>query len=381
MGEEISASTTAWEQLIDALRDAGRVVEGPLGATDGRERAEGYRHVLRVLSVAREMLLERADTAHPTFTRWMSPHRKIYGDNPGTIYDACLLDPSRTYVIRGRRGTETYLGFVVYGWTAEGNRTITSSLDGDDLPAAVDEDGDFEVWLSSEPPPGVEAGGTGSWLQLTEESSEVMVRQYFLRPDEQQPATYAIESPGAPPPAPPTDEQMAARLRHVASFVSDTVKVEATLSALMTQATPGVLRSGSEYLDAEGQRSDPPVDASVVAKMMPTPAIQYTGASFEDLGDDEVFVVEGTAPDARYWSVHLLNRWMESPDAALGDVVVSAGDADLDEHGRFRVVIAHEDPGTGDRWLPTTGLRNANVAVRSLLGTEPPQVEFRREPR
>jgi hypothetical protein len=72
---------------------------------------------------------------------------------------------------------------------------------------------------------------------------------------------------------------------------------------------------------------------------------------------------------------------MESPEASLGEVIVSAGDASLDQDGRFRVVIAHEDPGTGDRWLPTTGLRNANVAVRSLLGTDPADVVFRREPR
>ncbi len=139
----------AWSAMLASLAEAAAVVEGPLGARTDRERAEGYRHLTRVLSIACEMLLEKGDTSRPEFTRWMNPHRKMLGDNPGTIYDAALIDPSSTYRITGRRGTEAYLGICVYGTDAGGGRRIVGNID--DVDMAVGEDGSFEVWLSATP--------------------------------------------------------------------------------------------------------------------------------------------------------------------------------------------------------------------------------------
>ena len=119
----------AWHRLLESLRRAGETIEGPLGARDERERAEGYRHLLRILSIADEMLLEKGDTARPRFTRWMSPYRKILGDNPHTHYDAAMIDPSLTYRITGRRGAATYLGICVYGTAPGGARRIVANLD------------------------------------------------------------------------------------------------------------------------------------------------------------------------------------------------------------------------------------------------------------
>jgi hypothetical protein len=364
----------AWERLLERLRATAAIVSGPLGGRTERERAEGYRHITRVLSIATEMLVEKGDPAQPVFTRWMSAYRKMYGDNPGTVYDAAILSPDRTYRIAGTRGSCAYLGFCLYATTAEGGKRIVANLDDDQLDIAPD--GSFELWLARDEP-----AGAASFLALDEETTEIMVRQYFVEPDSETPATYTIEAvPWAGPPPPLTEAQMAARLDALGTYVHDTVEAETTLSALSASITTAVFRAGKEYVDAHGAPTDPPLDASVVVRVMPTPAIQYSGSWFDDLGDDEVLVVEGTAPTCRYWSVQLLTRFMESGDWLHAPVFLSGRDIRVDPDGRFSIDIAHRDPGRGN-WIDTTGLTNGNVAVRALKADGTLDVRFRREKR
>lgn len=367
-----SESTVAWHRLLDRLRDAGEVVTGPLGATTPRERAEGYRHLVRLLSVAHEMWLEKADPAQPRFTRWMTPHRKLLGDSPETIYDTAPVSADRTYRLRGNRGDSHYLGIVVHGTSADGARRIISSIEDTDL--EVGGDGTFEVVIQASEP------ATGSWLQLEDDATDIMVRQYFLRREDETEATYELEvATGGAVPPPLTEAELAARLDAMGDYVAEIVEVEATLSTLMGMATPGLLRAGSEYVDGEGEAAPPPIDPTVVAKALPSPAIQYTGSWFDDLGDDEMIAVTGTLPEARFFSIQVLSRWMESPDWTNHPCFLTTRHLDVDDDGRFRVVVSHQDPGARN-WLSTTGLVNGNIAVRALHADGPMDVTFSREP-
>ena len=369
-----SPARAAWDRLLASLGDAGDIVTGPLGARTERERAEGFRHLTRVLSIAGEMLLEKGDPQRPAFTRWMAPHRKMLGDNPGTIYDAAIIEPSITYRISGSRGTCAYLGICVYGTAEDGARRIVGNLD--DVEMNFDDDGSFEVWLGPERLPRARIGDPGLYLQP--DATDVMVRQYFVDPDTEVPATYTIEAvPDAGPPPPLTEEVLAARLDTVGAYVRDIVEAEATLSALIASITPATLRGGSQFVDAEGKETDPPIDPAAVARVMPSPAIQYAGSWFEDLGDDEALVLTGAAPVCRYWSVQLLTRWMESGDYVHHPVYLTGRDIQLESHGRFRIVIAHTDPGVPN-WLATTGHCTANIAVRALLAEGTLDVQFER---
>lgn len=370
----MDTANAAWDRLLGKLREAGDIVTGPLGARDDRERAEGYRHVTRVLSIATEMLLEKGDPERPAFTRWMTPHRKMLGDNPGTIYDAAVIAPTGTYRISGTRGTCAYLGFCVYGTAEDGARRIVGNLDDDEL--ALGDHGAFELWIAPERPAAV--ADDAPFLPLARDATDVMVRQYFAAPDVETPAAYTIEAvPGAGPPPVLTEQWLAGRLDAVGAYVHDIVEAEATLSALIASITPAQLRAGAEFVDAEGNPVDPPLDPAAVARVMPSPAIQYAGSWFEDLGDDEAIVVAGTAPACRYWSVQLLTRWMESGDYRHHPVFLSGQDIAVDEQGNFRIVISHRRPATGD-WIATTGLRTANIAVRALLSEGPLGVRFER---
>jgi len=368
-----SASAEAWNRLLESLERAGAVVEGPLGARDERERAEGYRHLTRIMSIATEMLLEKGDVGRPAFTRWMSPYRKILGDNPRTIYDAAMIDPSATYRIVGHRGMPTYLGFCVYGTSSDGARRVVGNIDDDEI--QVDSDGRFELWFGPERPADLDDGA--GFLRLEPDSTDLMIRQYFLDPTATE-ASYEIAAVPDPGPPPPLDEAtLVKRLDAVGAYVEDIVEVEASLSALMAMATPSVLRHGDDYVDAAGEAMPPPVDPTVVSKAMPSPAIQYSGTWFDELADDEAVVVTGTVPTCRYWSIQLLTRWMESGDWVNHPVFLTGADIEADDVGRFRAVLAHHDPGVRN-WVATTGVRSGSLAVRSLGATDLLDVAFER---
>jgi hypothetical protein len=362
----------AWASLLSALEEAGRVVSGPHGGRDDRELAEGYRHLTRVFAIAAEMLVEKGDPRHPAFTRWMTPYRKMYGDNPRTAYDAAILDASLVYRVAGTRGTCAYLGFCLYGTGEGGAKRIAGNLDDDQM--SFGPDGSFELWLGGPERP-------GNWLPLDPDVTEVMVRQYYVDSETEVPASYGIEVvPSLGPPPPLTQEALAPRLEALGAYVRDTVEAETTLSALSASISMAVFRHGGEYVDVEGRPTDAPVDASVVVRVMPTPAIQYSGQWFDDLGDDEVLLVTGPVPTCRYWSVQLLTRFMESGDWHVAPVYLSGRDITTLPDGTFRIAIAAADPGLGD-WIDTTGIRSANVAVRALKAEGTLDVTFERRTR
>ena len=358
----------AWDELLVRLADASAVVEGPVGAQDERERAEGHRHLLRILSIATEMLVEKGDPERPEFTRWMSAHRKMYGDNPGTVYDAAVISGDRSYVLRGNRGSCAYLGFCLYGTSETGAKRIAGNLDDDQI--AFGEDGSFELHLRP---------GAGD-LPLDPDVTEVMVRQYFVDPAVEVPATYTIEQvPSAGPPPPLTEDVLSARLEALGAYVRDTVEAEVTLSALSASIATAVFRAGNEYVDADGNPTAPPVSMDAVVRVMPTPAISYTGQWFDGLRDDEAVLVEGTVPVCRYWSISLLSRFMESGDWVHHPVALTGRDVGVPAGQRFRVVVSHSDPGVRP-WLATTGLTSANLAVRALKAETVPDLQFSRVP-
>jgi len=48
--DELSRSQAAWNAFADHLKQVGEKITGPTGARNARERAEGYRYLLRLIS-------------------------------------------------------------------------------------------------------------------------------------------------------------------------------------------------------------------------------------------------------------------------------------------------------------------------------------------
>lgn len=357
-------AAAAWRDFLDLLAEAGETITGPSGATNERERAEGFRHLTRLVSIATEMIVEKGDPAYPAFTRWMNPHRKQMGDNPGTIYEAAYVDPGRHYRIVGNIGESTWVGLVLYGTGDDGSRRVAGSLD-----VTGDDHGDFDLHLAAVEPKDLPPGAI--FVPVAADVTDILVRQYFHEPGVQAEATYSIEVVGADPaPPPPTEEVIAERLRKAGQYVRDLIEVEATISAISETTAPAEIGKPG----ASGPTGE--VNWAVVNRVQPAPSIGYAGAWFSDLDDDEAIIVEGVMPPSIYASVQWLNRWMESGDYVHHQVALTDRELDIAPDGSFSVTLAHRDPGTGP-WLDTTGIRNGTFVVRTL-GSEPAPVTYRR---
>src|SRR5690606_1738222 len=162
----------------------------PDAPADAFDRAEGYRHLTRLLRVALERFVEHGDPEHPRFYQMARADAKLGADNPDCRYQNCALDGQREYRLRGRRGTSTYLGIgTYYGHYGEKTPSGCSGfLDSADL--AVDADGRFEIVLSQKPQ-------SGNWIPMEPRTSSLIVREFFLDPETEVPVELEIECLGA----------------------------------------------------------------------------------------------------------------------------------------------------------------------------------------
>jgi hypothetical protein len=375
-----SLAERAFRKLLDDLEEAALVLTGPKGATGALERAEGFRYLTRVLSGALDMHLERADPARPAVTRMLTPTRKFLGDNPDTDYDYFPLRSDLTYRIRGARGNVTYIGFCLYDEREAGGIEVGGNLADEQL--AYDPDGRFELILSASRP-----ASAANWLELGPRAYCMLVRQYYLDRGTEFRSEFTVEVLESAPPLPPFDEAaLAERFAAVGRYVRETVDLSASLSVY----------ASLQIIEGEGKHSDGDVvggivredglvraralaetiDPKVILGHMPTPDIMYAGAWWE-LEDDEVTVVEGPVPPARYWAVQIFNRWLESPDYRYLKVAINSAQVKARPDGTFRVVLAHRNPGVSN-WIETAGHRAGQICLRALLCRQPLSITFRR---
>src|SRR5436190_287304 len=196
-------SAAAFRDLLDVLRDADQ------------NFLDGFRAVADdVFSVALDIYVT-TDAARPELVKIVSPTRKFGGDNADAYYSFAPIDPSRAYRVHGRMGDAVYLSLCVYGGPTDGrwSNRIVSKINNREM--AIASDGTFEVVLGG-------ARRDGNWIPLDDDAVALITRDYLVDPVHGRQATYAIEAlDPAPPPSPPTDADMATRLRRTANFIRD----------------------------------------------------------------------------------------------------------------------------------------------------------------
>jgi hypothetical protein len=343
---EGGATRQAWRALLDLLRDADETfLDGSRGSFGDLDVAEGYRHLTQLLSYAFDFFVE-SDPARPAFVPIALPTKKLLCDNTDSIYYYTNIRGDLDYRITGRRGDECYLSYIVHGGPDHPNhhahRTI-SNLNMREIEVAPD--GTFEITLSREPKP-------GNWMRLDDDARCVITREYYFDRSRDRRAEFAIERVGTVEPPPPLDDEaMAARLRDVAAFVS------ATLAMVPMRAD-----RFNEYAE--------PFRFTVHHPSWGTPDNTYARC-FYRLAPDEALVIEGEMVPCVYWGVQLWNIFMQSLDYRYHRCSINNRQAGVEPGDRFRVVVAHEDPGVPN-WLDTTGHEIGAVFVRWLCADEAP---------
>ena len=322
----------AWRRLLSVADDlASRPVSPELTPLD---TVESYRHLATLVGHAVDMFVLSRPAA-PVFVRAFNAdepsERKYLGDNADTRYYYTNVSGDHRYVIRGRRGDEVYLSFVLHG----GHRTdsleqrVRAHLNQNDL--VTDDDGRFEIHLCAERP-----AGAVNWLALPHRRLVRLVARVLLGP-----------------------------LGRPLGDLHDRTGRRPAGAAHRGVARRGARRRGGlpRHGDAVArpaprarQRRRP----AVRVRRRPVPGVGHARQRLLrcafDLAPDEVLIIDGELVPAAYWNAQLWSPHMQSIGVGGSAASVNRLQAGLGERDPFRIAVSATDPGIRP-WLDTHGHR------------------------
>lgn len=355
-----SRSRAAFQSLVGLLSEISAEWIGPArGIDDAELDALAHESLAAVLGGALEFFLTE-DFDKPQLTAIVSPRRK-WSDNPDARYYFAPLRGDGVYRIRGRRGSEVYLSFSLHRGDRDGHwpQGVAADLNMDAM--HFEADGRYEVVLSAERRP-------GNWMALPPDAGSIIVRFYYQdeRPAAADPATAPViaierEREGAAPTPAASDAEIAKRLERVANWVRS--KYGRQVLPPSGGARPAWFASVPNTLGApeawEAEKSGGgwgPVD------------VAYSAGPYV-LESDEALVIEGRLPRGVFSNVVLWNALGRTEDYRDRPVSLNAKQIALDPERRFRIVVAHADPGLAN-WLDTAGRRTGTIYWRHMLPAE-----------
>lgn len=328
------ADGTAWREFCRALEKAGDTILRESAPADAFNRAEGYRYLTRLLRASLESQIESSDVCFPRFYQLSNETIKIGNDNPDNTYHNCNISGRHDYRITGTRGSVPYISFGTKAGTYEtdGEMWPTGQLDSREM--EINEDGTFEIIVSSDPKP-------GNWLRMQEETGMIIVRQLFTTRIDEVEAIYDIECltrGDADDRLDPASLESA--LGRATDFVTNTSNLFTDWMELYEKHLNALPRDDQERCQRAGG------DAN----------IHYL-QSYWKLAPDEALLIEADRiPEKGHWNLQISNFWMESLDYRYHRVHVNKHTAHYEEDGSVRIVLAHENPGSAfPNWLETCG--------------------------
>lgn len=348
----------AFDGWITAQQEAARIMAEADVPDDPVDRAEGYRWLTRLASLAQDWFVEKADPLHPVLFVAQNEYRKLMVDNPDVQYRFSVLNDDRTYRLHGTRGDAAYVGLAFgtpIGKGAVDGRTGTLTqvnLDQFELGPS----GEFDILI--EPGSELLPPGTG----------QVTVRETFFDRRTDRPAELHLELVGEVDPPLCSAAELIEKLEFAGLFVQF---VAATVVQMWRDTDDNINSFGGQEGSRHVEEQEDEVRTHVDADMT------YHGGRWV-LGDDEALLVTVTAPeDFLYWGLTITNPWMESYDYRYSTTCLNNRRARRSDDGRWRLVIAPRDPGVAN-WIDTGGRTEGYMLVRWVLteGASPPDAEI-----
>lgn len=355
---QASKSREKLHELLDLLREVSDRRYGAEWGIEGiGDIADGHRNLMHILEGGLFSHFD-ADPERPVFRRIVSPTRKFRGDNGDAIYFDAAIRADREYVVKGNMAGAVYVSLTVEEGAGDGSYATGTAAGLHDGEYDVDSEGNFEIVLSTK-------HHERNWLELTPTASRITTRHYFedevcAAADPARHIPLSIEptiDPGPPPAftAEGQDERVAAGIERVMNFVrGDTLdqpprKPEEQPSWVST--VPNVFNKPEKPGDMAFSAMD----------------IAYTMAPYL-LGPDKALVITGRFPECKFANVCLWNRYIQSYDYNSARISLNRAQTRLEADGRYRIVIAHEDPGVPN-WISTEGRPFGMVYWRFVLPT------------
>lgn len=348
----------AFAELAQLLQEIEKAYIGPdRGMHSPSERAAGRALVAHALQHAFQYWFE-ADPARPLFQRWLSSTKKLLGDNPDAVYYGSVIDPSRSYRIRGNVHGACYTSFTVEAGAREGelSRGVVSTLN--DTEFEIGADGSYEIVASVDPQP-------RNWLRLEPRAGSITTRHYWEteRNVAADPTFHVplciepLESPG--PAAPMDDAAIAAGIRRVTRFVRG---VTLDFPELPPEVMPAwVSNEVNRFDNSAYDESNAEIGYAAVDNA-------YLQTRYE-LAPDQALVMRGRFPLCRFANVVLWNHRLQTPPYRYRRVSLNRRQVHHEKDGSFTLVVAHRDPGVPN-WLDAAGLPTGMIFWRFLLPEE-----------
>ncbi|TZG27516.1 DUF1214 domain-containing protein [Sphingomonas montanisoli] len=317
---------TAWRLFGEAIAKLGPMIAESGFAKDDRDLAEGHRYLMGLVAARIDAVLYACGPDRPAFVRGMDDIIKIGLDNPDGINSfSARIDGHRRYRISGRAGGERYVEFVQFG--AKG--TLANHYLHD---FTIGADGRFELTLDTQSTP-------GNWLQLHPDTQGMFVR--LIQYDWNTALTdLQIEHLGDGDTyeclAVPRPEWVGEELESLADTLVNEV-------AFWLDYTRSFAEAGDNRIAGEQ-----PLAVSGKSAVRAAPKGMFA------LPPDEALLLEFDPPGGLFWSVALGDMWFRSIDPSHRQSSLNGHQAAIDPDGRYRFVIAHEDPGFAN-WLDTAG--------------------------
>jgi hypothetical protein len=359
-GHPAAAGLMAWADYVDLLKPAADLIDITWEPGSELVRADLYRQL--VMNIAQAYVWFFQSTAdHPD---WMPFENSIFllQPNPDAIYHMAPVNGAGVYRVVGNRGSNKVMGFatspVFFG--ASEPTPGHNNYDADGLTIAPD--GSFEVIFSAERPD----GWTGDWRYLNPQSTTLLIRQFSYDWGVEEEARFAIErldSPALKPRLTPAD--IDSRLRNVlGNFVRRFSRICIEMQNRMTDKV-GLNAMELTTFEDMGNSSEWP---------------QVYWRCIYDYQPGEALIVETELPKrCHYWNVQLADTLWNQIEYGYLQSSLNGHQAQLDADGRFRAVLALEDPGVPN-WLDSGGYLRGMLIGRWYGADSHPTPTIRKVP-
>ena len=331
-------SDAAFQGFLDALQTSRELVLSRT-SEDGTDRAEGLRHIIRLIEMQNAPATDDHNVANPHVSRCPSVVCKVGFDNPDFTYiNVAPISSEYTYRIHGKRGTVPYISMQIFDNPLGGEIVMTS----EDL--TVEADGSYEIILSATEPTGYE----GNWMELKAGALRFILRNGFYDWNNEVEASVAVEVIAGPMSGPvpyltPTE------------FVSDV----AALSSRLTNIPVAMQRARDSWPLNDVNEPDPGA-FGIPGAGVPS---AVSSAGRYSLAEDEAVIIETPEPSVVHGGIQLGNLWVESFDYQTRQTSLNWFQSTPDEDGIIRYVLAHRDPGVPN-WLDISGHPDGGIFMR-----------------
>lgn len=332
--------------LLDYLADLEKAVAGIANTwrPDSPEyRADVYRQIMMQMSYG-YFAFFHADADHPDWAPLWNPVYTLQ-PNPDDIYLQSPVSPAHSYRVSGTRGTVKMITFNTQmnnaGYPGPVDMTGEHYSDLDDRDLQIADDGTFEILLSARRP----QGHAGNWLQIKPGATLLMVRKRSYDWADEIDPVLSIECLDPVPPKPRLSiEQILERIRHMA--------------AMPARATELFYWMQNQIRSSAGVNVFQPAPiGGALSRQIYVPAV------FE-FSPGEALIIETDLPQVRpYWNFQLNDPYYNAVEYVYRMSSTNGHYAQISPDGKFRAVIALEDPGVPN-WLDPAGFTEGTIYGR-----------------